>query len=281
MFSNALVCKDGLDGQIAELQLLIKRSKAIIASSENSDAGNNESLDKEIVLQESELEPDTIEKLTAPMFLLGPEDMASKEQVSAESGQQVLDRHSRDKKDDNSSDSDSGLGAALKCYVDCLMDLTPTLEKSLTHVELKQQKAGPVKLPFSVSQAELPFVLQVWDKFPAAAISLVERLGKSNWERYIALKDRTKRLRNIRGIEKRRYAPSHFHDSELGPHLASCSQKTTSIASHTSFISENTERGHTLPSVPRTPPKVASGTPFRCDVCLEILYDIRDRVDWK
>ena len=188
-----------------------------------------------------------------------------------------------DTEDDSSNESDSTFESALQCHIDCLMDLIPTLEKSLAHIESQPHITYSARPSFSVSEAALPFVLQVHDKFPTAPTKLVERLGESNWQRYVTLRN---------GVQCREEteetAPSSvfvpelmFHDSGIGTSMASTTQQAISVASHTTFISSHAEEGHTSLRVPTTPPEVALGKPFKCEVCSEVLHTIKNRIDWK
>ncbi|KAL9118833.1 MAG: hypothetical protein Q9187_004614 [Circinaria calcarea] len=141
-------------------------------------------------------------------------------------------------------------------------------------------------IPFTVSEAARPFVLNVLDKFPLADSKLIERLGESNWQRYMTIRATMDQINKhtIFGKEPPRsvFTPySVFHDSGMGTSMASASHYAASVASHTSFISSQAEEGNSTMRVPPTPPEVALNEPFECFICGHELFKIRNRVDWK
>ena len=193
---------------------------------------------------------------------------------------------------------------ALQCDVDCLMDLVPTMERTLAHLDATAQKAhrrpGVV---FAVSEAARPWVSNLSDKFDKADTKLVERLGESNWQRFLTVRAR---MSQIASAPKDVLAPcfekipaqavfkenpqsifrpvSMFHDSGLGSSIPSApgpSHYAQSMASHTSFITSLAEGEDSSRRVPPTPAEVAAGKPFRCEICGYQLFSIKNRIDWK
>ncbi|KAL9121957.1 MAG: hypothetical protein Q9187_001482 [Circinaria calcarea] len=182
----------------------------------------------------------------------------------------------------------------------CLMDLLPTMEQSLAQSRAIR-KAPALRIPFTVSEAARPFVLNVHDKFSMADSKLVERLGESNWQRYVTVRARMNRIASVNDVNgetrevewtkpvvfgknppQSMFTPySVFHDSGMGTSMASTSRYTASVASHTSFISSQAEEGKATLRVPPTPPEVALNEPFRCFICGHMLFKIQNRVDWK
>ena len=203
---------------------------------------------------------------------------------------------------DSSEDEDeaSDHGTLLECSIDCLMDLIPTMEQSLAHLQSGgiQTKVSS-RVPFSVSELALPWVQNVSDKFTNADNALIERLGEANWQRYMTLRAMTEQRNqslgiadvvadNIRAIQIFQTAPqsifkplSLFHDSGLGSSVPTLPRYAVSAASHTSFLSSLADDGTLALRVPPTPVEVDLGNPFQCEICGHLLSNIKNRVDWK
>ena len=178
------------------------------------------------------------------------------------------------------------------------------MERTLAHLDATAQKdhrsRGAV---FAVSEAARPWVSNVSDKFDKADTKLVERLGESNWQRFLTVRARMSQIASapksvlapqiekipVRTVFKESprsvFRPlSMFHDSGLGSSIPSTlapSHYAQSVASHTSFITSLAEGEESGRRVPPTPVEVASGEPFRCEICGHQLFNIRNRIDWK
>ena len=72
---------------------------------------------------------------------------------------------------------------------------------------------------------------------------------------------------------------SVFHDSGLGTSLPAQSQVAISVASHTSFLSEEGDLHRRR--VPKMPDEVGLGKPFKCNLCGQTLSFIKNRISWK
>ena len=194
--------------------------------------------------------------------------------------------------------------AGLQCDVDCLMDLVPAMEQTLSHLDAAAQRNHSSHgVVFAVSEAARPWVSNVSDKFDKADTKLVERLGESNWQRYLTVRAR---MNQIASAPKDILAPhfekipvqavfkespqsmfrplSMFHDSGLGSSIPSApapSHYAQSVASHTSFITSLVEAEDSSRRVPPTPAEVGSGKPFQCEICGHQLFNIKNRIDWK
>jgi hypothetical protein len=192
------------------------------------------------------------------------------------------------------NDDDDILGA-LDTYTMSLMDLRPVLEQSLRDISKPSARGAGVLPPeFRVTESARPYVLQVHDKFREAKSALVERLGEANWQRYMRIKAMMAATANkehpegvapenvIPEVPKSTFRPvSLFHDSGLGISLPSKSQYSTSNASHTSFLTTETDTAKGRLRVPSTPMEVSEGVAFTCSICTQKLSRIRNRVDWK
>jgi hypothetical protein len=182
---------------------------------------------------------------------------------------------------------------ALDTYTASLMDLRPMLEQSLGDTLVpKAKRAGSKPPTFHVTDSARPYVLQVHDKFRQANSALVERLGESNWQRHIRLKELAAAAENlvegtipqvvVTEAPKSAFQPlSRFHDSGLGSSAHTMSLYPASNASHASFLSSATDAVKGRQRVPSTPIEVSEGKPFTCSICSKTLSGIRNRVDWK
>jgi hypothetical protein len=157
-------------------------------------------------------------------------------------------------------------------YTRLLMDLLPTIDHVYrTARSLTVTATMPRQMAFHVSEAAKYYVLQIVDKYRDANITLVERLGEANWRRH-----------NFLRMEKQRPTKTDcpdFHDSGLGTTLPAQSQVAISVASHTSFLSEEGDRHRRR--VPKMPDEVGLGKPFECSLCGQTLSFIKNRIGWK
>jgi len=202
--------------------------------------------------------------------------------------------------DQSSDDEEPDKVESLSFSVGCLMDLLPSMEGSLTHLQMiKSHPAAPIRAPFSVSEPAHPFVQNISDKFERADTCLVERLGESNWQRFVTIRARTKQfvckqeqdaevIEELSPVTLFKQAPqsmftplSLFHDSGLGSSVPTIRPYAASAASHTSFVSSLATDGNSALRVPPTPREVQAGEPFTCEICGHRLVNIKNRVDWK
>ena len=177
---------------------------------------------------------------------------------------------------DTSSDTEDVL-ETIQFAVEDLMDLLPSIERSSARSDVPVDNVEPQTVTFSVSQAALPFVKKIADRFPDASIPFVERLGESNWQRFMKLRAISDEATyGPSGAPKSTFVPqSLFHDSGIGSSYAQSS------ASHTSFISSLADEEGTQNRIPETPAAVTEGKPFNCEICGITQHDIRNRIAWK
>jgi hypothetical protein len=180
-------------------------------------------------------------------------------------------------------DSIHAIAAEVRFYINRLMDLSPSLERTSVSSNNTSKMSAAVGISFQVSEPAHSYVLNIRDKFPNADRNLVERLGEANWQRHERIRSTdTGTADKILVDAKTVFNPvSMFHDSGLGSSVPAQSSYETSIASHSSFktgISEGQAGNH---RVPTTPKEVFSGKPFVCEICGHLLKKIRSRVDWK
>jgi hypothetical protein len=197
----------------------------------------------------------------------------------------------------SSSDSDLKLDESEVCHslssrVACLMDLLPSMDNTLLHATARERDNRiPSTVKFRVSGPALSYARHVSDKFSEADTKLVERLGEANWQRHttirLSMEGRTETGSTISNLglklkSRSSFVPvSKFHDSGLGSSIPTQNKYAASVLSHTSFASSlGCEKSTTL-RVPPTPPEVFEGKPFACNICQQLLTDIRSRIDWK
>lgn len=187
--------------------------------------------------------------------------------------------------------ADSGLKRrsleSIEFHTKCLMDLLPSMEqtyKNLCDPGLRLEENNG-KIIFHVTDAARSWVLKVHDKFKNASISLIERLGEANWQRYLRVRQSMEAEESIYDMPISAHSTfipaSKFHDSGLGSSVRPESSFARTVASHSSFVSSLAEQGASCARVPPTPSGVVNGTPFQCFICKRTLTNIRNRVQWK
>lgn len=178
----------------------------------------------------------------------------------------------------------------IEFYTKCLMDLLPSMEQTYKNVCDPGLRIddGSGKISFQVTEAARPYVLKVHDKFRNASISLAERLGEANWQRFMRVRQhmagelRGDDLEDLHvGARSTFFPASKFHDSGLGSSLRPESSFAFTDASHSSFVSNLSEKDGSRARVPATPNEVAEGIPFACFICRRMLTKIKNRIDWK
>ncbi|KAL6716241.1 hypothetical protein ACLMJK_005807 [Lecanora helva] len=177
------------------------------------------------------------------------------------------------------------------------MDQLPSYEESVTD-RLNHGEANPISNSM---------ILLIRDKFKFIDVSLANRLGEANWERFRRMRRlypdsktlfgadeaydsgedesgrdyvRKKEVTSNGGVPSYFQPFSNFQDSGLGASLRPNSLSAASMASHTSFLSTKSA-AEGVHRVPPTPAKVAEGLPFKCPFCDRILQSIRNRIQWK
>jgi len=190
---------------------------------------------------------------------------------------------SEDESDDGRHDSGLyGFLNPLSTYTRLLMDLYPTMERTYADAlpSMDQTRSVKSQFKFHVTDAAQSFVLKVHDQFPEAALDLVERLGEANWQRFERVRNETAAVSAATTeLPKSLFKPvSLFHDSGLGSSVPTQSQKATSTASHSSFVSSVDGKDKGLLRVPTLP---YQGDPFECFVCKQLVSSVKNRIDWK
>lgn len=172
----------------------------------------------------------------------------------------------------------------------CLMELLPSMEQTYKYVcdpRLRLEEGGRT-ISFQVTEVARPYVMQVHDKFRNANVSLVERLGEANWQRFMRVRQhmagglRGNDLGDLHvGARSTFFPASTFHGSGLGSSLHPESSFAPTDASHSSFVSSRSEKDGSRVRVPEIPSEVAQGISFECFICRRMLTKIKNRIDWK
>ncbi|KAL3468894.1 hypothetical protein BJX99DRAFT_242539 [Aspergillus californicus] len=203
---------------------------------------------------------------------------------------------------DTSSDSDtdsvcssateahSNQHGRLHCYISCLMELGPAIERQISNIQFKlDQQTLPMPKVFSLSENAQPYARRIKDRFKDAQIVLVERLAEANWERSIRIRAQIEEQMGqepgpaaaIPALASTVFKPfSTFDDSGLGTSVPAKSQYATTIASHSSFMSVLGNEGEGRPRVPRLPDGGEHGRTFRCTYCGKRI-SCKTRIQWK
>lgn len=175
----------------------------------------------------------------------------------------------------------------ISSYVSCLMELLPTLERSLMLGQRPAEAKELSSLPtFCVSGPAAHFVYHIRDKFKTSDVRLAQRLGEANWQRYVRIRRQMAEISMPgAGITTddtpsalSLFVPrSMFHNSGLG---VSVSALSAALVLDKSTMSRPTDIGSGNPQAPITPAEVQLGEPFQCEICGHTLLDIKSRVDW-
>lgn len=113
------------------------------------------------------------------------------ESIIAESGQIRDDDSDHDSDSDASDGSRSDILEDISSYTICLMDLIPSMERTLSHILSERQAEGVLPpISFQVSEPARTYVQNILNKFPRADIKLIERLGEANWRRHLRVRQR-------------------------------------------------------------------------------------------
>ncbi|PWY78490.1 hypothetical protein BO94DRAFT_558822 [Aspergillus sclerotioniger CBS 115572] len=188
------------------------------------------------------------------------------------------DRSSSSSDDDASDDSfstsesEQNRYGRLHCYVNCLMDVAPVIERHLSYLQHRVEPPSThIENVFSLSQSAQPFAMRIRDRFTNAPTFLVESIRIRTHEEAPSEEDHPANLDT-----QTLFKPySLFHDSGLGIFVPTRSQYA---ASHTSFLSITGEEAHGRPRVPPLPRE--GGLHFQCDYCRKTI-SIRNRIEWK
>lgn len=172
------------------------------------------------------------------------------------------------------------------------MELVPSMERTLTLSDERQTEQLLRKVSFRVSEPAGPYMQNILDKFPRAEITLVERLGRANWQRHMSVR------RRMEDISRLAQAIQHYdpvnpeagdsilrrhpelHDSGLGTTALPQSTDAASATSNTSIGSSSADRrGESRINV-SIPYEGAARKPFQCKICGKMLEKVTRSKAW-
>ena len=151
------------------------------------------------------------------------------------------------------------------------------------HMHALQQYRKRFEL-FSVSGPQLHYSRMIRDKFPAATISFIERIGIANWNRFNRVKELPLRANIIAETHHVHENPvsgpsnSTFRDSALGSSLQTALK---TARSHVSFQSLATSFEAGFANLPPMPDEVPNQRPFECQICCKNITDVNNKAQWK
>ena len=182
----------------------------------------------------------------------------------------------RDDRSDTSSDDFSDVGPDdsiaevaedLKTDAQCLMELDPLFRDPVLDLASQKQKQHLEAIDWT---PETAFCDKVQQRFPKAEPTLVERLGKANWARFL----RCQEIRNSvemgtlsqtntagnQGEDGTVAASSRFHDSGLGTSLATASLYAETVMTYGAAAGQKVR-------IPPLSDEAKNGAPFPCLAC--------------
>ncbi|PVH81787.1 hypothetical protein DL98DRAFT_530840 [Cadophora sp. DSE1049] len=138
---------------------------------------------------------------------------------------------------------------------------------------------------FSVTGPHLHFSRLIRDGFPSASISLIERIGTANWNRFNRVKELPLRINISMGdpctTDGRTIAGKSegtFVDSALGSSLQTASRRARS---QISYLSVGSAIEGSLENFPPIPIESAKGKTFECPICCKRLRGIVSAAQWE
>ena len=193
---------------------------------------------------------------------------------------------------DSSRNEHGPLTRSVQAYVECLMDLLPSIESMLCHIESFTDSSN-----FEVSAGAHIYVQQVRDQFPRAENRLIERLGEANWQRYMILHQAAGQASKEEGhfdksdagdapVLKRPSIKSLFAPVSLfcKPHPDNSRRSQSSYADTVASDSPPDvylDKSEDLDiRVLHLPVEANGGSQFTCHICQHKLLDTKNNMDW-
>ena len=183
----------------------------------------------------------------------------------------------------------------LRSNIEFLHEMNPALDDIAASIDVAELNTSTrTEQPFSVSGPALHYCRKILDRFPLAEVSAVERLGTAAWLRHNRIRNEfemaaesRERCNQASFINDSARAntvneiKSKFHDSGLGLSMKTESVYAASQATYQSFMSSQAdiENGHLR--LPPLPSEASSGEPFVCSICGLLVYDVKNKHQWK
>jgi hypothetical protein len=196
------------------------------------------------------------------------------------------DSESNASSDEGEGNSLASLAADVKMHVQCLTDLSNTLEYPANDPEPSDEPSVPMVRLRTAHDYHKDLIVA---KFPNVQPQLAECLGKISWDRYQRMqhqreinatmgeKPLTEDEGHLISVQKSHAADSEFKDSGLGTSLPSM-PATRYAETVISFMTSMTEgkRIH----IPPLPSEGRTGVKFECTACGRHIRALNNR-DWR
>lgn len=201
----------------------------------------------------------------------------------------------RDNDSDQDSDSDaSGCSRSdiledISSYTICLMELVPSMERTLSHgitPKTRYLKGGAPIASSQVSESGRTCMQEIFDMFPKADTKLIDRLREANWKRHTIVRLRMDEVSSHTtadpGEDRANFRRSSaLPDSGLGTSRPFESAFAASVVSNASTESSNADLQDKSRNVSSTPYEVATTEPFQCKICGKMLETTMQSTAWR
>lgn len=177
---------------------------------------------------------------------------------------------------DYTRDNVSNMAATLATLADCLVCLNPSEQSAKDDYN---QHSGHCTM-IEDRPPYLYHVELIRSKFANASPSLLERLGKCNWERYLRLQERRETIKDEEHLwSEEMESKSRFYDSALGTSMPAQSELGSSVSTYAeTVVSSRAASSHQ--KLPKLPVEGRMGKKFICQVCNRVVA-IQYSRDWK
>lgn len=195
-----------------------------------------------------------------------------------------IDESSSDSDSDSSEDGIEVILEDMACFMQSLVDLSPSLEypapdfvpKEIPNINFMEKLSG-------IPEPARPFATNINDRYPLINdYLLVKKLAEANWKRNEQLRAKTTSEKDneqpvaddttVSGVTK-----SSAPDSDV--FSAPVVRKPESVTSFATSVGDELDRGRRR--IPNPLGGHIFGTPFRCQYCGEMQRDIHNRAHWK
>lgn len=164
-------------------------------------------------------------------------------------------------------DSIAEVAEDLRTDAQCLMDLDPLFRDPVLDLASHKQKQHLEAIDWT---PETIFCDKVQQRFPKATTTLVERLGKANWARFLRCQEQRHSTETAsltqtnaavdKGEEGTVAASSKYHDSGLGTSLPTASSYAETVMTYGAGSGQKVR-------IPPLSDEAKQGTPFPCLAC--------------